>query len=316
MSIPSPIRLRLLNPSLRLTLVLMAVAAASVIGSARATAATGAPVGLPGPPPLAGTDFATPPVAGVIPPAGPAGPPATVPTKLGGPGLLSGVVRAQGRQLTLQIACSGNGSATVSATAVAKGTLARGSYTCTNHRASAQLKLSAAAAHELGLLKSTLGHVKLGKGSATTQYAITLESTAVASPRWSDGGLVCNFYGANTPMLSAPNFTVQPPAIIDIRPWIAFYTANHGWRWLGTSGLNKSLWYRGTATPTGVTQWRTPAGALNRFTWAPITVRPGANTYAVGVFEVVYWYTHMRYVWEYTSSQMSSGATSSYCSYP
>jgi hypothetical protein len=317
-SIPNHIRSRLLSPSLRLALALTAVAVLAVIGSARATAATaaGAPVGLPGPPPLAMTDYPTPPAAGVVPPAGPAGPPATVPTKLGGPGLLSGVVRAQGRQLTLQIACSGNGSVAVSAAAVAKGTLARGSYTCTKHRASAQLKLSAAAARELGRLKSTLGHVKLGKGGATAQYAITLESTAVASPRWSDGGLVCNFYGPNSPMLSAPNFTVQPPAIIDIRPWIAFYTAANGWRWLGTSGLNQSLWYRGTATPTGVTQWRTPGGALNRFTWAPITVRPGANTYAIGVFEVVYWYTHMRYVWEYTSSLMGSGAKSSYCSYP
>jgi hypothetical protein len=225
-------------------------------------------------------------------------------------------VRAQGRQVTLQIACSGNGTATLSAVAIVKGALARGSYTCANHQASAQLKLSAAAAHELGLLKSTLGHVKLGKGSATTQYAITLESRATASPRWSDGGLVCNFYGADSPIMSAPNFTVQPPAIIDIRPWIAFYTAANGWRWLGTAGLNQSLWYRGTATPTGVTQWRTLGGALNRWTWAPITVRPGSNTYAIGVFEVVYWYTHMRYVWEYTSSLTASGAKMNYCSYP
>jgi hypothetical protein len=261
------------------------------------------------------TDYPTPPVIGSVPPAGPAGPPATVPSKVSGPGLLSGVVRAQGRQVTLQIACSGNGSASISAAAIAKGTLARGSYTCAEHQASAQLKLSSAAARELGRLTSTLGHVKLGKGSATTQYAITLESRPTASPRWSDGGLVCNFYGPNSPMVSAPNFTVQPPAIIDIRPWVAFYTANNGWRWLGTAGLNKSLWYRGTATPTGVTQWRTPGGALNRFTWAPITVPPGASTSAIGVFEVVYWYTHMRYVWEYTSSLMGSGAKSTYCSY-
>jgi hypothetical protein len=225
-------------------------------------------------------------------------------------------VRAQGRQVTLQIACSGNGSATLSAAAIAKGTLARGAYTCTSHRASAQLKLSGPAAHELGLLKSTLGHVKLGKGGATTQYAITLESRPTASPRWSDGGLVCSFYGPDSPMVSAPNFTVQPPAIIDIRPWIAFYTAANGWRWLGTAGLNRSLWYRGTATPTGVTQWRTLGGALNRWTWAPIIVRPRSTTYAIGVFEVVYWYTHMRYVWEYTSSLTSTGAKMSYCSYP
>jgi hypothetical protein len=313
------IRSRLVSPTLRLSLALTAVAAIAVIGSAPATAATGttgAPVGLPGPPPLAMTNYPTPPVTGIVPPAGPAGPPVTVPAKVGGPGLLSGIVRAQGRQVTLQIACSGSGSAAVSATAINKGaTLARGPYTCTSHRASAQLKLSAAAARELGQLKSTLGHVKLGKGSATTKYAITLESRPTASPHWSDGGLVCNFYGPNSPMVSAPNFTVQPPAIIDIRPWIAFYTANNGWRWLGTAGLNQSLWYRGTATPTGVTQWRTPGGALNRFTWAPITIRPGANTYAIGVFEVVYWYTHMRYVWEYTSSLSASGAKSPYCSY-
>lgn len=291
------------------------VAAMTAATSAHATAATGAPVGLPGPPPLAMTDYPTPPAVGVVPPAGPAGPPAAVPTKLAGPGLLSGVVTAHGRQLTLQIACSGNGSVTVSAAKIAKGTLARGSYTCSSHRASAQLKLSGAAAHKLGLLTSTIGHVKLGKGSATTQYAITLQSRPAASPRWSDGGLVCSFYGPDSPMLSAPNFTVTPPAIIDIRPWIAFYTAEKGWRWLGTSGLNQSLWYRETATPTGVAQWRTRAGALNRFTWAPITVRPG-STYMIGVFEVVYWYTHMRYVWEFTSSLMSSGAKMSYCSYP
>jgi hypothetical protein len=310
------IQSRLVSPALRLTLAFTAVAAIAVLGSTRAVAATGAPVGLPGPPPLAMSNYPTPPVTGVVPPAGPAGSPATVPAKVGGgPGLLSGVVRAQGRQLTLQIACSGNGSATVSAAAIAKGTLARGSYTCASHRAAAQLKLSSAAARELGRLKSTLGHVKLGKGSATMQYAITLESRPTASPRWSDGGLVCSFYGTDSPMMSAPNFTVQPPAVIDIRPWIAFYTANNGWRWLGTAGLNQSLWYRGTATPTGVTQWRTLGGALNRWTWAPITVRPGSNTYAIGVFEVVYWYTHMRYVWEYTSSLMGSGAKTTYCSY-
>jgi hypothetical protein len=311
----SDIHSRLVGSSLRLALALTAVVMIAVMASAHAVAATGAPVGLPGPPPLAMSDYPTPPAAGSVPPAGPPGAPATVPTKLGGPGLLTGVVRAQGRQVTLQIACSGNGSAAVSAVAIAKGTLARGAYTCTKHRASAALKLSAAAARELGRLTSTLGHVKLGKGSATTQYAITLESAPVATPRWSDGGLVCSLYGPDTPMLSAPNFTVRPPAIIDIRPWVAFYTAANGWRWLGTSGLNKSLWYRGTATPTGVTQWRTPAGALNRFTWAPIAFHGGSNTYAIGVFEVVYWYTHMRYVWEYTSS-LGNGATPPYCAYP
>ena len=214
MSTRKPIQSRLARPR-RLLLGLAGVAAVAVLGSTQASAAAGPPAGLPGPPPLAMTNYPTPPAAGAVPPASPPGSPATVPTKLGGPGLLTGIVRAQGRQLTLQIACSGNGSATVSAAAVAKGTLARGGYRCASHRASAKLRLSGPAAHELGLLGSTLGHVKLGKGSATTQYAITLESRATASPRWSDGGLVCGFYGPDSPMVSAPNFTVQPPAIID-----------------------------------------------------------------------------------------------------
>jgi hypothetical protein len=316
-SIPSDIRSRLVCPARRLTVTLAGIAVVAVVASASASAATatGAPVGLPGPPPLAMTQYPTPPVPGTVPLAGPAGPPATVPTKLGGPALLSGVVRANGRQLTLQIACSGNGTATVSAAAIAKGTLARGAYTCKNRSASTQLTLSKAAAHELGLLKSTLGHVTLGKGKSAAHDAITLSSGPVAAPRWSDGGLVCSMYGPNTSLLSAPNFTVNPPAVIDIRPWIAFYTAANGWRWLGTAGLNQSDWYRGTDTPTGVMQWRTPAGALNRFTWAPISFHGGSNTYAIGVFEVVYWYTHMRYVWEYTSSLMGSGAKTTYCSY-
>jgi hypothetical protein len=50
--------------------------------------------------------------------------------------------------------------------------------------------------------------------------------------------------------------------------------------------------------------------------WAPTTVRPGSNTYAIRVFEVVYWYTHTRHVWEYTSSLMGSGARPTDCSYP
>ena len=65
-----------------------------------------------------------------------------------------------------------------------------------------------------------------------------------------------------------------------------------------------------------MTQWRTVGGALNRWTWAPIKVRPGSQMYAIGVFEVVYWYTHMRYVWEYASSLTGTGATPTYCSYP
>ena len=100
-------------------------------------------------------------------------------------------------------------------------------------------------------------------------------------------------------ILVAPNFTVTPSAIIDVRPWFAFYTPSNGWRWLGTTGVNSSSWYRWSATPTGVATWMTPAGALNPWTWAPLPVRPGQQTYAITAFEVIYWYAHPRYVWAY-----------------
>jgi hypothetical protein len=125
----------------------------------------------------------------------------------------------------------------------------------------------------------------------------------------------CSLLGADTPYLVAPNFTVGPPAIIDVRPWVAWYTAATGWRWIGTTGVNSSSWYRWTATPAGVQQWFTPTGALNPWTWAPIRVRAGRGMYTLGVFEVVYWYPHPRYVWQYTRSRLGPASTGTYCTY-
>ncbi len=126
----------------------------------------------------------------------------------------------------------------------------------------------------------------------------------------------CGLLGPYTPFLVAPNFQVTPSALISVRPWIAWYTAATGWRWLGTTGVNSSSWYLWSASPFGVWQWVTSAGALNRWTWAPIRVRPGRGIYKIGAFELIYWYTHPRYVWAYVSSRATTSAAAGYCAYP
>jgi hypothetical protein len=252
-----------------------------------------------------------------VPIAGPVGPAATIPTRVGGPGLLSGIVRLSGRNFTLAIACRTDGRASVTAAAIRSGTLARAEYSCKKGQANAALTLSARDARRLAGLGSTVASATLGRGSVTAKYSLTLETRAIAPSFWSAGGLECSLLGANQPYLVAPDFTVTPAAVIDMRPWIAFYTPANGWRWLGTAGVNRSTWYRWTATSAGVMQWTTPTGALNPWTWGPIDVHPGQHTYAIGVFELIYWYAHPRYVWRYAYSQpsLSSGAAT-YCNFP
>jgi hypothetical protein len=299
--------------------VLLGICATLLLGalaSDPAAAASTSTPSLPGPPPQVGAGFPAPPAPGTVPVAGPAGPSSSIPTRVGGPGLLSGTARLSGRHLTLAIACRTNGRASVAAAAIHPGTLARAGYSCRKGHASAALTISAASAHRLTGLGSALARVTLGRGRATAQYSLTLESGTIAPSFWSDGGLECSLLGTDEPYLVAPDFTVTPAAVIDMRPWIAFYTAANGWRWLGTAGLNRSTWYRWTATSAGVMQWMTPTGALNPWTWAPINVHPGQRTYAVGVFELIYWYAHPRYVWRYAYSQLSPSSSGTYCRYP
>ena len=279
-------------------------------GSASAASSPAGPPSLPGPPPGAGVGYPTAPAPGVSPPAEPVGPPSAIPA-VSGPGLVGGNPRIHGRKLALTLACHGNGSASLSVASIRKAPLARGRYTCSKGRTTLSLTLPAAYAHRFG--SPVIGSLTLGAGQS---FSVTLSSGAVPSSFWSDGGLQCNLFGADQPYLVAPDFRVMPAAMIDVRPWVAFYTAANGWRWLGTGGLNKSAWYQWTAGPTGVNSWVTPTGALNPWTWAPITVRPGRGTYAIGVFEVEYLYFHPTYAWEYAHSQTATGPTTTYCSFP
>jgi hypothetical protein len=281
----------------------------------RTAAAAGTPPpSLPGPPPLAGSGLPARPAPGTVPVAGPTGPSVSLPTSVPGPGLLNGNVLIQGRKLTLKLACRSNGRVSLTASAVRAGVLARGGYACRQRQASVQLSLGRADARRLTALKSTIATVSFGS-AGTQRYWITLETRSTPPPYWSDGGMECNLLGADEPYLVAPNFTLTPPAIIDVRPWVAWYTPANGWRWLGTTGLNSSSWYRWTATPSGVGEWITPTGALNPWTWAPIRVRPGQQTYALGVFEVIYWYHESRYIWAYTKSRLNASAIGTFCSY-
>jgi hypothetical protein len=157
--------------------------------------------------------------------------------------------------------------------------------------------------------------VKLGRGGTTTPSPLTLEARATPAGFWTDGGLECDLLGPDEPYAVSPNFKVSPTETIDVRPLVAWYTAAHGWRWLGTQGINASGWYRWTATPTGIQQWETPAYAVNPWTWAPIDVHPGERTYAISVFEVVYWHAHPGYEWRYGPSVPATGGAGAYCSF-
>ena len=292
--------------------VLIALVAGLLAASSSASAASSptGPPSLPGPPPGAGVGYPPAPAPGVSPPAEPVGPPSAIPA-VSGSGLVGGNPRLNGRKLTLTLACHSNGSASLSVTSIRKAPLARGRYTCNKGRATLSLTLPAAYAHRFG--SPAIGSLTLGAGQS---FSVTVSSKPVRNAFWTNGGLQCNLFGPNEPYLVAPNFHVMPAAMIDVRPWVAFYTAANGWRWLGTDGLNKSAWYQWTAGPTGVSSWITPTGALNPWTWAPITVRPGHGTYAIGVFEVEYLYFRPTYAWEYAGSQTATGPPTTYCSFP
>jgi hypothetical protein len=310
----------------RRTLVVVALTAAllTTIAAGRAFAAgarasasarTATP-SLPGLPPAPGIGFPAAPPAGAIPGPGTAGASIKIPTHISTPGLLSGAAIIRGRQLTLTIACPTDGRASVTDASIGRQTLARTTYRCASNRAAVTFKLGASAAGRLRALRSSVGTITIGRGAATGTFTLTLATAPARGAFWGqDGGLQCNLLGRRTAFLVAPNFTVTPNAVIDVRPWVAFFTAAHGWQWLGTGGLNRSSWYQWTASPIGVLQWRTSAGALNRWTWAPITVAGAQPTLMIAGFEVEYLYAHPQYTWRFAASQPATGPAATFCSY-
>jgi hypothetical protein len=256
------------------------------------------------------------PAPGRAPAVAPPGPPATIPAQTSRPGLLSGTADLRGAGFSLAIACQSGGWVSVSAPALATGTLARVRYTCRGGRANLRVILPAAVTRRIAGLGETLVRLSFGHGNTGETLSLTLQARPRAATFWnSDLGLRCDLPGTDLAELLAPNFSDTPVTTIDVRPWLAWYTAATGWQWLGTRGANASRWYRWTATPTGVAEWQTPGGGISPWTWAPISVQPGHGTYVIAVFEAIYWYSHPTYVWSYARSGAGPAAVTTYCGY-
>lgn len=275
------------------------------------------PSSLPGPPPGAQSGFQLPPPPGQAPTGEASGPAVTLPSQVSGPALLSGSADLRGTRFAVPITCQTGGRVNVTARAAGTGILASASYVCRNRRATARFSLTKEAAKRIARLGSAIAQLAFTQGKATTQRLSLIVAGSPRAPTyWSDGGLRCNPSVSYEGELVGPNFRVMPPTTIDVRPWLAWYTSANGWRWLGVRGTNVSRWYRWTATPDGVAEWMTPIGTISPWMWTPIRVPPGQDTYAVGVFEVIYWYSRPVYVWRYALSSPSLNVTTTYCSYP
>ena len=294
-----------LRPSVVLALVLM--------GAAGAADAAPPPVALPGPPPGALSGIALPPPPGVDPLAQPDGPPVTVGRSTSGPGLLSGDIALHGTRFTLSLACATSGNARVTARGYGAGPLASARYVCRHGRATVPMSLPGGVARRIARARSVIAAVTfISPAGSAERQSIVLGADGQLSAFWSDGGLLCGQSGSPASLV-APNFTVSPPTTIDVRPWVAWYTDGGGWHWQGTVGPNASRWYRFTATPAGVAEWRGP-GAASPWTWGPI--RPSETGVSmIGVFEVVYWYSRPVYTWRLTASRLGQSPTT-YCTYP
>jgi hypothetical protein len=280
-----------------------------------------APAGPPGPPPGNATDLPAPP--GTAPAFVPPGTPAAIPAQPTGPGLLNGsgiALNRANRTFAVSLACQANGSVRISARRLASGTLARAGYRCANGRATARLQLTSKTASRLARRHTVPATARVKQGARSAKLDFTLTAGRQAnSPKgfWTDGHLDCA--GA---YLVQPDFTTATPTTVSTRGWVAWYTAPGGWHWLGTNGESAGRWDTWTTTVSGVAQFH-PNGTPtpNPWTWGPIAVTPGSGTYAVGVYEIVYWVGgHPDHQWQYvnagTTGAAAAGGGSLYCVYP
>ncbi|MFL5861860.1 MAG: hypothetical protein ACJ780_13945 [Solirubrobacteraceae bacterium] len=222
----------------------------------------------------------------------------------------------QGRAITLRLACSTGGNAVLSVPSIGGGALAHARYRCSRGRASVRLSLDAFGALWIARHRQVLAALTFAEGGSRERLSVTVATRPQPSSYWtSDFGLRCQRPSYQATLL-APNFSDTLSTTIDVRPWLAWYTAATGWRWLGTAGANASRWYRWTATATGVAEWQTPTGGVTPWTWSPISVAAGHGTYLVAVFEAIYWYSHPQYVWSYARAGDGPRSVTTYCAYP
>jgi hypothetical protein len=89
----------------------------------------------------------------------------------------------------------------------------------------------------------------------------------------------------------------------------------------GVGGERINHWNNWSASVSGIAQFH-PNGAPNTipWTWGPITIPGGQSTYAVGVYEIVYWVGGKPdYQWQYVNdgpvAAPAAGGGHLYCAY-
>jgi hypothetical protein len=303
------------------TLVKLALLVAAVAAAPPATAVAQAPPGPPGPPPGNGAALPAPP--GTAPGFVPAGTPAAIPAGARGPGLLRDedvTVNRAKRTFDIALACQGDGTLRIRARRLAGGTLASTRYHCRATRATARLSLSRRVAKRLERRGTVAATATAAEGGRRARLDLQLTAgRRAAEPKgfWTDGHLECN--GA---YLVEPDFTTATTIPVSTRGWVAWYTAAGGWHWLGTLGEGASRWDTWSSTPQGIAQFH-PNGSPTPtpWTWGPIAVPAGQATYAVGVYEIVYWAGgHPSSAWQYVNAgstgAVAAGGGNLYCVYP
>jgi hypothetical protein len=296
---------------------LVLLAAAVLAAGAAAPAGTPAAPPPPGDPPDAGLPAppGSPSPAGQVPPA------VTVPIHPRAPNVIDTRARlARGaRHVRFGISCRANGRARLRAPRLGSGVLAVAAYRCRGRRATATLRLPRSAARRLAGVRRARGRLTLRQGRTTVSADVTLLARGARPGEtppgvWTDGSLQCSPTGGPEAYLVAPNWTAAPATPISVRPWVAVYGAATGWRWIGVDGERASRWLAFTATPEGVAEWRQPDGVLVPWTWGPIRMPTGRDTEAIGLFEVVYWWSGGP---RYVARQVRPGGTASgACRYP
>ncbi len=308
------------------SMVLLLVAAAAVFpATAVAQAPPPAP---PGPPPGNGGDLPAPPgtAPGVVPP----GTPGAIPAGATGPGLLNAApvkFDRKRRRFALVFACQSSGKLSVRGRGIRGGTFARGSYQCSANRATAKLSVNKKTAKRLGRKPTVAATATVAQGGKNSRldFALHVRGRAPDAKKfWTDGRLQCSGDPTGGPpaYLVTPDFTTKDPTPISTRGWVAWYTQAGGWHWLGIGGENAGRWDTWTATSTGIAQFH-PGGAVTpiAYSWGPISVPPGQGTFAIGVYEIVYWVGGKPdYQWQYvnagTTGAVAAGGGTLFCAYP
>jgi hypothetical protein len=304
----------------------VALASLALLAVLPAVSAAQAPAGPPGPPP--GNGAALPAAPGTALSVVPPGTAATLPPGPIGPGLLGdgnvGLRRAT-RTFSLAFACQGNGSVSIRSRPLSKVTLAKAGYRCKANRATVKLRVSSKAAKRLAKHQTVAATATVRQSGKSWNLSFSLRAGGkppAAKGFWTDGHLQCtNDAGEPQAYLVEPDFTTRTPTPVSTRGWIAWFTPAGGWHWLGVGGERINHWNNWSSSVSGIAQFH-PDGTPNAipWTWGPIAIPGGQSTWAVGVYEIVYWVGGKPdYQWQYVNAgpvaAPAAGGGHMFCAY-